>query len=201
MLEKFKSYISNNKHKFLIVGLGNPGIKYDNTRHNVGFKAIDFICENLHVNIDKIKFKSLISTCNIENVNCVLLKPMTYMNNSGEAVVQAMNFYKINIENVIVLYDDISLDVSKLRIRRKGSHGGHNGIKSIIALSGSEKFPRIKIGVGDRPHHNIDLSDWVLSNFTNNEMDLLKTSYYNCYNALKYILNDNIDIAMNKFNS
>ena len=134
--------------EYLIVGLGNPGTQYENTRHNAGFMAVDTLAEKLGVQIKKLKFKSLIADCVIEGKNCLLMKPSTFMNNSGEAVSEAMSFYKLAPQNILVMYDDISLDVGRTRIRRKGSDGGHNGIKSIILLTNSDAFPRVKIGVG-----------------------------------------------------
>ena len=168
----------------IIVGLGNPGTKYENTRHNAGFMAVDTLAEKYNSPIKKIKFKSLISNTMINGKNCLLMKPSTFMNNSGQAVVEAMNFYKIPIENILVIYDDISLEPSKIRIRRKGSDGGHNGIKSIIYLTGSDAFPRIKIGVGKKPHMNYNLADWVLSDFTKDEIPLIKMLVMMRVNAL-----------------
>ena len=149
------------KPEFLIVGLGNIGMTYENTRHNAGFMAIDTLAEQEHIQVNRMKFKGYVGDVTLNGKRCLLLKPSTYMNNSGEAVVQAMQFYKIDIDHVIVIFDDISLDVGKLRIRRKGSAGGHNGIKSIIELTGSEDFARIKLGVGAKPHKNMNLADWV----------------------------------------
>ncbi|HHX57320.1 MAG TPA: aminoacyl-tRNA hydrolase, partial [Clostridiales bacterium] len=136
----------------IIVGLGNPGTKYENTRHNSGFMALDTLADKYNTPIKKIKFKSLVGDTTINGKHCLLMKPSTFMNNSGQAVVEAMNFYKIPIENVLVIYDDVTIEPSLLRIRRKGSDGGHNGIKSIILLTGADTFPRIKIGVGKKPH-------------------------------------------------
>ena len=151
--------------EYIVVGLGNAGTKYEGTRHNAGFIALDHLSQQLGVKIDRIKFKSLVTTCTISDKKVLLMKPSTYMNNSGLAVTEAMNFYKIPPENVIVIFDDISLETGKMRIRRKGSDGGHNGIKNIIYLSGSDQFPRIKLGVGHKPE-KWDLADWVLSHFT-----------------------------------
>ena len=148
--------------EYLIVGLGNPGTQYENTRHNAGFMAVDTLAEKLGVQIKKLKFKSLIADCAIEGKHCLLMKPSTFMNNSGEAVREAMDFYKLPPENILVLYDDISLDVGRTRIRRKGSDGGHNGIKSIILLTISDAFPRVKIGVGEKHHADFHLAYWLL---------------------------------------
>ncbi|MBQ2824265.1 MAG: aminoacyl-tRNA hydrolase [Oscillospiraceae bacterium] len=189
------------KPEYIIVGLGNPGEQYANTRHNAGFMVIDKLAEKYNADVKKIKFKSLTGTAVISGVSCLLMKPSTFMNNSGEAVVEAMNFYKIPIENVIVCYDDISLEPSKLRIRRKGSDGGHNGIKSIIYLTGENTFPRIKTGVGAKPHKDYDLAAWVLSNFTADELKLMQEGTEKAVSALELMVKGKTDEAMNKFNS
>ena len=192
---------TNSKPDYIVVGLGNPDTKYLNTRHNAGFMAIDMISKEYNVQVNRIKFKSLCGNAIIGDKNCLLMKPTTYMNNSGQAVQEAMNFYKVPIENVIVIYDDISLEPSKLRIRRKGSDGGHNGIKSIIYLTGADTFPRIKLGVGEKPHPDYNLADWVLSNFNPNELELMKTSCSNAVRCVELIVQNKIDEAMNKYNS
>lgn len=192
---------TNSKPDYIVVGLGNPDTKYLNTRHNAGFMAIDMISKEYNVQVNRIKFKSLCGNAIIGGKNCLLMKPTTYMNNSGQAVQEAMNFYKVPIENVIVIYDDISLEPSKLRIRRKGSDGGHNGIKSIIYLTGADTFPRIKLGVGKKPHPDYNLADWVLSNFNPNELELMKTSCSNAVKCVELIVQNKIDEAMNKYNS
>ena len=192
---------SKGKPEFIIVGLGNPGIQYENTRHNAGFLTIDRLCEKMSFEVKKAKFKSYVGEVNIGGKCCLVMKPQTYMNNSGEAVVEAMNFYKISIETVLVIYDDISLEPSKMRIRRKGSHGGHNGIRSIVELTGSEDFPRIKMGVGKKPHPDYNLADWVLSRFSDDEMKALKTALDNACEAVEKIVSGQIDKAMNSFNS
>ncbi len=187
--------------EYLIVGLGNPDSKYQNTRHNAGFLAVDRIAGKAGVSVDRLKYKALTCTATIEGKRVLLMKPQTYMNNSGEAVQEAMSFYKIPMEKVLVIYDDISLDVGKMRIRRKGSDGGHNGIKSIIQLCGSDTFPRFKVGVGKKPHPAYDLADWVLSRFTEQERSDLSPVFDNCAEAAKLFLNGQIDKAMNQFNS
>lgn len=192
---------TNSKPDYIVVGLGNPDTKYLNTRHNAGFMAIDMISKEYNVQVNRIKFKSLCGNAIIGDKNCLLMKPTTYMNNSGQAIQEAMNFYKVPIENVIVIYDDISLEPSKLRIRRKGSDGGHNGIKSIIYLTGADTFPRIKLGVGKKPHPDYNLADWVLSNFNPNELELMKTSCSNAVRCVELIVQNKIDEAMNKYNS
>ena len=148
-----------------------------------------------------MKFKSYCTDLTLAGKRCLLLKPQTYMNNSGEAVVQAMQFYKIQPDHIIVIFDDISLPPGKLRIRRKGSAGGHNGIKSIIELTGSEAFPRIKLGVGAKPNKNMNLADWVLSKFTDQEFSEIQKSSANACECLKLMINDQIDQAMNLYNA
>ena len=186
--------------EYLVVGLGNPDRKYENTRHNTGWMALDYIAEKLDCKVNKIKYKSLIGTCEINCAKVMLMKPTTYMNNSGQAVVEAMNFYKIPAENVIVIFDDISLDVGKMRIRSKGSDGGQKGMRSIINLSGSQAFPRIKIGIGAKPNPDWDLADWVLSKFTDKEMKDLEKMFENTYKAVELIIDGKMDRAMNLFN-
>lgn len=186
--------------EYLVVGLGNPDRKYENTRHNTGWLALDYIAEKLDCKVNKIKYKSLIGTCEINGAKVMLMKPTTYMNNSGQAVVEAMNFYKIPAENVIVIFDDISLDVGKMRIRSKGSDGGQRGMRSIINLSGSQAFPRIKIGIGAKPNPDWDLADWVLSKFTDKEMKDLEKMFENAHKAVELIIDGKMDRAMNLFN-
>ena len=186
--------------EYIIAGLGNPGAQYENTRHNAGFMTVDTLAEKLSFDIKKIQFKSLTGDCIIKGKRCLVMKPSTFMNNSGEAVVQAMNFYKIPIENVIVCYDDISLEPGKLRIRRKGSDGGHNGIKSIIYLTGSQDFPRVKIGVGAKPSKDYDLAAWVLGNFSSEDIPKIKEAANNACDAIELIVCGETDKAMNKFN-
>ncbi len=186
--------------EYLVVGLGNPDRKYENTRHNTGWLALDYIAEKLDCRVNKIKYKSLIGTCEIGDSKVMLMKPTTYMNNSGQAVVEAMNFYKIPAENVIVIFDDISLDVGKMRIRSKGSDGGQKGMRSIINLSGSQAFPRIKIGIGAKPNPDWDLADWVLSKFSDKEMKDLEKMFENAHKAVELIIDGKMDRAMNLFN-
>lgn len=187
--------------EYIIVGLGNPGKQYENTRHNAGFICIDAISESLGVKVNKIKFKGLCGECKINGHRVLLLKPSTFMNNSGQSVVEAMNFYKLPPENVIIIFDDISLDVGRMRIRRKGSDGGQRGMKSIIYLSGSDAFPRIKVGIGNKPHPDYDLAAWVLSRFSSKEMTLLEGVIKDVQSAVSYMVDGNIDTAMGKFNS
>lgn len=185
--------------EFIIAGLGNPDRKYENTRHNAGFMTIDMLSEQLDVRVDRIKYKSLCATAVIGSSKVLLMKPSTYMNNSGLAVKEAMSFFRIPPEKTIIILDDISLDVGKLRIRRKGSDGGHNGMKNIIYLSGSDQFPRIKIGVGKKPEQ-WDLADWVLSNFTATEHKQLDEAISNACEAVKLIVAGQTDKAMNLYN-
>ena len=186
--------------EYLIVGLGNPDRKYENTRHNCGWLAIDYIAEKLGIKVNKIKYKSFVGEAAVGGKKALLMKPTTYMNNSGQAVVEAMNFYKIPPENVIVIFDDVSLDVGKMRIRQKGSDGGQKGMRSIIYLSGSDAFPRIKIGIGAKPNPDWDLADWVLSRFSDDERKTLDKMFENAYEAVGLIIDGKTDRAMNRFN-
>lgn len=187
--------------EYLVVGLGNPGNKYTYTRHNSGFLCLDMLSDKLNIRIDRLKFKSLICDTTINGHRCIVMKPQTFMNNSGEAVRECAAFYKIPAEKVIVIYDDISLDVGKLRIRRKGTDGGHNGIKSIIYHLNSDQFPRIKVGCGKKPHPDYDLADWVLSEFKKDEQKALEPALENACKALELLLDNNIEKAMNLYNS
>lgn len=186
--------------QYIVCGLGNPGIQYENTRHNAGFMAIDTIAEQIHADVKKLKFKSLTADVMLGGVRCLLMKPTTFMNNSGEAVEEALNFYKLPPERLIVIYDDISMDVGRTRIRRKGSDGGHNGIKSIILKTNSDSFPRIKIGVGAKPHPDYNLADWVLSPFLKEQAEALEASLSNSAKAAELMVQDKTDEAMNKYN-
>ena len=200
MFFKKKEFSSGNAPEFLIVGLGNPGDKYEYTRHNVGFITVDRLGVEDSFKINKIKYKSLMGEVNLNGHRCIVIKPQTFMNNSGEAVREVASFYKIPPENVIVVFDDISLPCGKIRIRRKGTDGGHNGIKSIIYHLKSDKFPRIKVGVGAKPHPDYDLADWVLSTFKKDEFEEIKTAAVNSCQAIRLIVNGETDSAMNKFN-
>lgn len=185
---------------YIIVGLGNPGKKYENTRHNAGFLAIDYISKKLNCEIQKEKFKALTGNLEYNNQKIIFLKPQTYMNLSGESVLEAMNFYKLPAEKVILLFDDISLPVGKIRIRKNGSHGGQNGVKNILLLTKSNNFPRIKIGINNKPDDSWDLADWVLSKFTSEENKILNNTFENVFSGLKLILENKIDQAMNLYN-
>ena len=187
--------------EYLIVGLGNPGLEYAQTRHTAGFMTLDLLAEREHAEIKRMKFKSLCGDAVIAGKRCLLMKPTTYMNNSGQAVAEAMQFYKLPIDHIIVVYDDISLEPSRLRIRRKGSDGGHNGIKSIIYLTGEDTFPRIKLGVGKKPRPDYNLADWVLSRFTKEELDQLHIAAEHACESIALMVNGKIDEAMNRFNA
>lgn len=187
--------------EFLVVGLGNPGNKYTLTRHNSGFLCLDMLSENSNFKIDRLKFKSLICDTNINGHRCIVMKPQTYMNNSGEAVRDCAEFYKIPPEKIIVISDDTSLDIGKMRIKRKGSDGGQKGLRSIIYLLNSDNFPRVKIGVGKKPHPDYDMADWVLSNFTKDEQKALEPVLENACKAIELLLDNQIDKAMNLYNS
>lgn len=184
---------------WLIVGLGNPGLQYANTRHNAGFLALDRLAERLGVKIDRKAHRGLCANATLAGQRCLLLKPQTYMNDSGLSVGEAARYYKLPVERVLVLFDDISLDVGRLRLRRKGSDGGHNGIKSIDAFLG-EGFPRIKIGVGAKPHPDYDLAKWVLSRFRDEEQAPFRQALDAACDAAEAIVAGHMDEAMNKFN-
>lgn len=197
-----KSKFSNkSSYDYIVAGLGNPGAKYEMTRHNAGFLAMDLLAINKNIDIKRLKHHSLVADVQIGGKRCLIMKPQTMMNNSGEAIDEAARFYKIPPENVIVVYDDISLDVGQTRIRRKGSAGGHNGIKSIIAHLGSENFPRVKVGVGKKPTPEYDLVNWVLGRFPKEQEKDLKTALENSVSALELIVSGDIDKAMNLYNS
>lgn len=187
--------------EYIVAGLGNPGREYENTRHNAGFVTIDRFAEKQHVQINRLKYKALCGECTVEGKRVLLLKPQTFMNNSGQSVTQAMSFYKIPPERVIILLDDISLEPGRLRIRRKGSDGGQNGMKNIIYLSGRDTFPRIKIGIGAKPNPGWDLAKWVLSRFTPDEYKLLLEAAEKAGSAVELIIKGDIDQAMNLYNS
>ena len=185
--------------EFIIAGLGNVGEKYASTRHNAGFIAVDYIASALGVKIDRARYHALCAECRIADKRVLLMKPTTLMNNSGVAIGEAAGFYKIPPERVLVLHDEISFDPGIIRIRRKGSAGGHNGLKSIISHLSSEDFPRIKIGVGKKPSPEYDLADFVLGRFAEAELGALKTRLEDIRAAVELIVCDNIDGAMAKF--
>lgn len=185
---------------YLLAGLGNPGSEYENTRHNIGFITIDSFANSRGVKVDKLKFKALTAECRVGGEKVLLMKPQTFMNNSGEAIGEAARFYKIPPENVIIISDDITLSPGNMRIRRKGSAGGHNGLKSIIAHLGSENFPRIKLGIGDRENHDRSLADFVLGKFSKEETKQLEEIVKKASDAAELIITDGIDEAMNRYN-
>ena len=185
---------------YIVAGLGNPGDKYAHTRHNAGFMALDVICEKYSFKIDRLKFKSQCGEAVISGKRVLFLKPQTFMNNSGEALREAAAFYKIPAENIIVLFDDISLRPGKIRIRKKGSDGGHNGIKSIIYHLNSDAFPRIKIGVGAKPHPDYDLADWVLGEISKDDRENFVVALKNAADALEVMLDGDTDRAMSRYN-
>ena len=191
--------VSNEPVSFIIVGLGNIGKQYEHTRHNAGFLAIDYIAEKYGAKIDRVKFHSTVGECNIGGARVLLMKPSTLMNNSGIAVGEAASFYKISPERVLVLHDEISFEPGMIRIRRKGSAGGHNGLKSIIQRLPGEDFPRIKIGVGKKPNPEYDLADWVLGKFPESDMKALKDRFEDIAVASELIVKGEIDNAMAKF--
>ena len=186
--------------EWLLVGLGNPGDKYDNTRHNVGFAAIDQLAEELRVPVQKLKYRALTQTVELGGAKVLLMKPITYMNLSGEAVGEAARFFKIPADHVLVLSDDVSLPVGKLRIRKGGSAGGHNGLKGIIQHLGTDQFPRVKIGVGEKPHPDYDMADWVLGKFTGEDLKTISQAIQRAGKAAECYIHDGPDQAMNRFN-
>ena len=184
---------------FIVVGLGNIGKQYELTRHNAGFLAIDRIAEKYGTRIDRVKFHATVGECTIAGQRVLLMKPTTLMNNSGIAVGEAAAFYKIPPERVLVLHDEISFDPGMIRIRRKGSAGGHNGLKSIIARLPGEDFPRIKIGVGKKPSPEYDLANWVLGRMPESDMKAMSARFDDIADATAMIVNGDIDGAMSKF--
>ena len=185
---------------YIIAGLGNPTAQYEGTRHNVGFDVIDVIAKQYNISVDVRKSRAFIGKGMIEGQKVILVKPQTYMNLSGESIRGLVDYYKIDPENeLVVIYDDVSLDVGQLRIRKKGSAGGHNGIKNIIAHLGGQVFPRIKVGVGEKPP-KYDLADYVLGHFSKAEQELMSEGYDNAVKAVELIVSDQISEAMNEYN-
>ena len=185
---------------WLIVGLGNPGQKYEHTRHNMGFLTVDMLAEKTGVKLNKVKFKSAYNIMNFAGCKCLVMKPQTYMNLSGEAVREAVQFYKIPADHVLVIYDDISLTVGKLRVRPTGSAGGHNGIKNIIAHLGTQDFPRVKIGTGAPAGGGADMIDWVIGEPSKAEKKVLLESFERAIDAAACIIEYGCQKAMNDFN-
>ena len=186
--------------EWLVVGLGNPGKNYENTRHNTGFLVMDTLCREHGVSCDRSRFRALTGEAVLGGKRVLLLKPQTFMNLSGEAVREAAAFYKIPPERVLVIFDDISLPVGTLRIRAKGSSGGQNGVKNIIAQLGSEQFPRIKVGIGGKPHPDYDLADWVLSSFRPEEQEAMQDAAKRAAAAVSELIEHGVPSAVQKYN-
>lgn len=189
----------NSAVEYLIVGLGNPGKQYEHTRHNAGFDALDRCAEHWGISVVRSKFDALTGTGSVNGIKVMLMKPQTFMNLSGQAIKKAVDFYKLPPEHVIVLFDDISLEPGKLRLRKTGSAGGHNGIKSIISFIGQD-FPRIKIGVGKKPHPEYDLADWVLSRFSEQDEKNISARYKDIACALELMMNNQFELAQSRYN-
>ena len=185
---------------WLLVCLGNPGEKYENTRHNVGYMVADEIGQRCRSPIQKLRFKALTDVVTISGQKVLVMKPVTYMNLSGEAVRPAADFYKIPPDHVLVISDDTALAVGRLRIRRGGSAGGHNGLKNIIQHLGTDQFPRIRVGVGEKPHPDYDLADWVLGRFTGEDKKAMDAAVKRAAHAVECLLAEGPDRAMNRFN-
>ena len=183
---------------YVIVGLGNPGKKYENTRHNIGFAASDYIADELGIEVNKLKHKALVGEGRFSNQKILLVKPQTYMNLSGESVREIMDYYKIDIEELIVIYDDIDIDAGTVRIRKKGSGGTHNGMRSILQHLGDNKFPRVRIGIGKSKV--IPLADYVLGHFGKEETELMKKAVEQAAKGTLSIVADGLDLAMNRYN-
>lgn len=193
-------FFSKGGAEWIVAFLGNPGLKYNGTRHNSGFMAADAMEKKLGVSINKMRFKALTQTVDIGGKKVLLMKPQTFMNLSGDAIVQAANFYKVPPERVIVVSDETALPIGRLRIRRGGSAGGHNGLKSVIARLGTDQFPRIRLGVGDKPHPDYDMADWVLSAFKGQDAADMELVAKKAADAVECYITEGADRAMNKFN-
>ena len=193
-------FFSKGGAEWIVAFLGNPGLKYNGPRHNAGFMAADAMEKKLGVSINKMRFKALTQTVDISGKKVLLMKPQTYMNLSGDAIVQAANFYKVPPERVIVVSDETALPIGRLRIRRGGSAGGHNGLKSVIARLGTDQFPRIRLGVGDKPHPDYDMADWVLSAFKGQDAADMELVAKKAADAVECYITEGADRAMNKFN-
>lgn len=185
---------------WLLVCLGNPGDQYENTRHNVGWMVADEVADRQNAPIQRLKFKALTNILTISGEKVLVMKPVTYMNLSGEAVRPAADFYKVSPEHILVVSDDTALAVGRLRIRKGGSAGGHNGLKNIIQQLGTDQFPRLRVGVGEKPHPDYDLADWVLGRFTGEDKKAIDASVRRAADAVECILKDGLDRAMNQFN-
>ena len=184
---------------YAIIGLGNPDKKYEKTRHNVGFNVIDILAKEYDISVTKIKHKALIGEGRIGSEKVLLVKPQTYMNLSGETLIDIYKYYKVDLDNIIVIYDDIDLDVGKIRIRKKGSGGTHNGMRSIIKCLGSNEFPRVRVGIS-KPKNGQDLADFVLSRFSKEDEKSLQESFENSVAAIDCAIRQDLDLAMNRYN-
>lgn len=206
LFEKFKHILQGGNNaatgpmEYIVAGLGNPGREYESTRHNAGFMAVEHIAKEKGFAVDRLKFKSLTGDIMLAGKRVLFLKPSTYMNKSGEAVRDALAFHKLGPEKLIVISDDVALDVGKMRIRRSGSDGGQKGLANIIYLTGRDDFPRVRIGVGKKPHPDMQLADWVLSRFTEQDIELLVPVLKSCVTAVELMVQERIDEAMNRFN-
>ena len=185
---------------WLIVGLGNPGREYENTRHNVGFLVIDELADRTNTPVSRLKYRALTGTATIGGQKVLFMKPTTYMNLSGQSVSEASKFFKLPPEKILIIVDDVDLPVGKLRLRRKGSAGGHNGLKSLIACLGTDEFPRVKLGVGQKPHPDYDMADWVLGKFTSGDAPLIRDAVSAAADAVELILKTDMDKAMSRYN-
>ena len=201
MIEKERTSASVEPITHLVVGLGNPGDKYFYTRHNAGFLAMDYISQKCGAVVNRSKFKALAGEATIAGKRVLLMKPQTLMNASGDAVIEAANFYKIPIENIIVLSDDVNLDVGRMRVRKSGSDGGQKGLRSIITRMGSDSFPRIRFGVGKKPHPDYDMADWVLGNLSEEDKKAIFECFVIAYDGLEKLLVGDVDGAMQVCNS
>ena len=204
MLDKLKDffgkYEANSQVEYIVAGLGNPGRKYENTRHNAGFMALDYLQKQEGFEMKRLRFKALCGDATIAGKRVLFLKPSTFMNKSGESVRDAMQYYNVPPERTIILFDDISIDVGKLRIRVKGSDGGQKGMQNIIYLTGDDQFPRVRVGIGKKRHPDMKLADWVLSRFTPDELQTLDTVFENAAGAVRLMVNGDINQAMNRYN-
>ena len=185
---------------WLLVGLGNPGDQYENTRHNVGFMVADELAERHNIPVQRLKFRALTNTVTVGDRKVLLMKPVTYMNLSGEAVHEAAAFYKIPPEHILVISDEVALAPGKLRVRRSGSAGGHNGLKNIIAHLGTDQFPRIRLGVGSKPHPDYDMADWVLGKFQGEDKKAVEAAVKKAADAAECLIREGVDKAMNQYN-
>ena len=185
---------------WLLVCLGNPGDQYENTRHNVGFMVADELAERHNIPVQRLKFRALTNTVTVGDQKVLLMKPVTYMNLSGEAVHEAAAFYKIPPEHILVISDEVALAPGKLRVRRSGSAGGHNGLKNIIAHLGTDQFPRIRLGVGQKPHPDYDMADWVLGKFQGEDKKAVEAAVKKAADAAECLIREGVDKAMNQYN-